>query len=84
MHFYRFFSSKPYFQVCSEVRKNRPPFFSCQSLLLSTSCDVCNMLRSSDFMYVLYTVMLYVSFEINIQILKIVIEYSNILTLLNN
>ena len=37
MHFSQLFSSIAYFKVCFEVRKIRLPFFSCRSLLLSTS-----------------------------------------------
>ena len=37
MHFNRLFSSIASFKVCFLVRKMRLPFFSCQSLLLSTT-----------------------------------------------
>ena len=37
MHFSRLFSSTAYFKVCFEMCKIRLPFFSCRSLLLSTS-----------------------------------------------
>ena len=37
MHFIWLFSSIAYFRVCFEAHKIRLPFFSCRSLLLSTS-----------------------------------------------
>ena len=37
VHFSRLFSNKVYFRACFEMRKIQLPFFSCQSLLLSTN-----------------------------------------------
>ena len=58
LHFSQLLSSKAYFIMCFEVQKFGLPFFSCTSLLLSTSVPNNNINYSYINMYVasLYTV----------------------------